>query len=73
MRCLPKVTGPYQVIVNPNELAEMLTRHRNTIDAWDKRGLISGLRDKPRTAGRGRRYVRYDLWCVLEALRKAGE
>jgi transposase len=73
MHRLPNVTGPYQVLLDPDELAAKLGKHRNTIDNWDRRRVIKGLRNMPRTSGRGRRFLQYDLWQVLEALRKMGE
>lgn len=70
MQFIPNVTGPFQVVLSATELAAILGKCRNTINNWDRTGFISGLRDKPRTGRRGRCHLQYDLWEVLQALKR---
>ena len=69
MKQLPPITGPNQVIVKADELASLLEVKRRTIGNWDATGFITGLR-QPGTQGRkGKKFLRYDLWEVLQALK----
>ena len=66
---LPPVTGPNQVIVKADELASLLEVKRRTIGNWDATGLITGLRPPGTQGKKGKSFLRYDLWEVLQALK----
>ena len=65
-------TGPYQCLLTIHQLAEALGTCRDTIERWERRGVIpQALRvpkNTPTGGGRGRTWVRWDYWTVTHAL-----
>ena len=65
-------TGPYQCLLTIDQLAEALGTCRDTIERWERRGIIPPAlrapKNTPTGGGRGRSWVRWDYWTVTRAL-----
>ena len=65
-------TGPFQVLLTAEQLGKRLGVSRDTIDRWERQGYlppaIRNPKNTPSGRGRGRCYVRWDLWKVMNHL-----
>lgn len=70
---VPVPEGPYQVFVDARQLAQVVGVSTRTIQVWQSQGRIPAAHlqmpnDTQSGRGRGRRFVRYDLYRTLRWL-----